>query len=219
VIAAHNKCVNGLIADICKYQVKRCALRFVSEDKEKSLKSLWKDKALKSICSQEELWAAAADGERRRNQERQEQEGNELSEEEMEQLRPQRRRSLFGDTTTEVAQARCMNITRSLPVHTAATSTISRKESQDLSTRTPRDEHAVRSTRYSMAFRSRTLSRNRRTRSAHRSKTVTSPGAEHYCYLLWCSTYVALETNPPLVALTQHDAPLNQERKLRPHPP
>ena len=118
MIAAHNKCVNGLIADICKYQVQRCALRFVSEDKEKSLKSLWKDKALKSICSQEELWAAAADGERRRNQERQEQEGNELSEEEMEQLRPQRRRSLFGDTTTEVAQARCMNITRSLPVHT-----------------------------------------------------------------------------------------------------
>ena len=37
------------------------------------------------ICWQGELWAAAAEGERRRNQERQEQEGNELSEEEMEQ--------------------------------------------------------------------------------------------------------------------------------------
>ena len=48
-------------------------------------KSLWKDKALQRICSQGELWAAAAEGERRRNQERQEQEGNELSEEEMEQ--------------------------------------------------------------------------------------------------------------------------------------
>jgi hypothetical protein len=53
VIAAHNKCVNGLFADICKHQVKRCALRIISEDKDKSLKSLWKDKALQSVCSQE----------------------------------------------------------------------------------------------------------------------------------------------------------------------
>ena len=85
MIAAHNKCLNGLIEDICKHQVKRCALRLVVEDKDKSLKSLWKDKTVQRICSQEELWAAAAEGERRRNQERQEQEGNELSEEEMEQ--------------------------------------------------------------------------------------------------------------------------------------
>jgi hypothetical protein len=85
VIAAHNKCLNGLIEDICKHQVKRCALRLVVEDKDKSLKSLWKDKTVQRICSQEELWAAAAEGERRRNQERQEQGGKELSEEEMEQ--------------------------------------------------------------------------------------------------------------------------------------
>ena len=56
VIAAHNKCVNGLVADICKHQVKRCALRFIFEDKDKSLKSLWKDRTLQNICSQEGLW-------------------------------------------------------------------------------------------------------------------------------------------------------------------
>ena len=80
VIAAHNKCVNGLVADICKHQVKRCALRFISNDKDKSLKSLWKDWALQNICSREELWAAAADRERRSCTERRGQGGNALSE-------------------------------------------------------------------------------------------------------------------------------------------
>ena len=84
VIAAHNKCLNGLMEDICKHQVKRCALRLIAEDKDKSLRSLWEDKALQRICSQKELWAAAAEGERKRHQEMREQEGNEISEEEME---------------------------------------------------------------------------------------------------------------------------------------
>ena len=79
VIAAHNKCLNGLMEDICKHQVKRCALRLIAEDNDKSLKSLLEDEALQRICSQEELWAAAAEGERKRHQERQEREGNEIS--------------------------------------------------------------------------------------------------------------------------------------------
>ena len=79
VTAAHNKCLNGLMEDICKHQVKRCALRLIAEDKDKSLRSLWEDKALQRICSQKELWAAAAEGERKRHQERREQEGNEIS--------------------------------------------------------------------------------------------------------------------------------------------
>ena len=79
VTAAHNKCLNGLMEDICRHQVKRYALRLIAEDKDKSLRSLWEDEALQRICSQEELWAAAAEGERKRHQERQEREGNEIS--------------------------------------------------------------------------------------------------------------------------------------------
>ena len=60
VIAAHNKCLNGLIEDICRHQVKRWALRLIAEDKDKSLRSLWEDETLQEICSQEELWAAVA---------------------------------------------------------------------------------------------------------------------------------------------------------------
>ena len=63
MIAAHNKCLNGLIEDICRHQVKRCALRLIAEDKDKSLRSLWEDETLQEICSQEELWAAVAAGE------------------------------------------------------------------------------------------------------------------------------------------------------------
>jgi hypothetical protein len=61
--------------------VKRCALRLIAEDKDKSLRSLWEDETLQEICSQEELWAAVAADERKRHHERQE--GNAISEEEM----------------------------------------------------------------------------------------------------------------------------------------
>ena len=84
VIAAHDQCVNGLIVDICKHQGKRCTLQFISEDRDKSLKSLWADTALQSLCSQDELWVAAVDRERKQNQERQEKGEGAMSEEEME---------------------------------------------------------------------------------------------------------------------------------------
>ena len=84
MIAAHDQCVNGLIVDICKHQGKRCTLQFISEDRDKSLKSLWADTALQSLCSQDELWVAAVDRERKHNQERQEKGEGAMSEEEME---------------------------------------------------------------------------------------------------------------------------------------
>ena len=60
VIAAHTKCLNGLMEDICKHQVKRCAPRLVAEDKDKSLKSLWEDEeeTLKMMEVRKKEWPA-----------------------------------------------------------------------------------------------------------------------------------------------------------------
>jgi hypothetical protein len=73
VTVAHNQCVNGLVIDIRNHQGKQCTLRFISEDKDKSLKSLWADKVFERFGSHEDIWKVAADRERKRTQERQEQ--------------------------------------------------------------------------------------------------------------------------------------------------